>query len=220
MGAIKQLIVVLSVALAMSIAACGEGNASKGSAIDVWAWGTEGELLKELTARFETEHPGITVNVSSIPDGSRARQDPHGTRGQSGAGCGHAGHDVDGRVRRDRSARPGTPGDRSDAVLPGRGRDRRRRRQSATACPGTSRRASSTTARISRDEAGITEAPDTWDELKAMARAMQAKGGARIRHLPRGRRTGWSSCRSSGRPAATSLPTDGSCSTRRRPPRR
>jgi hypothetical protein len=35
------------------------------------------------------------------------------------------------------------------------------------------------------EKAGITKAPTTWDELKAMAKAMKDKGGAEERHQPR-----------------------------------
>src|SRR4029453_13767622 len=35
--------------------------------IDVWAMGTEGELLPDLVAEFEKENPDADVNVTAIP---------------------------------------------------------------------------------------------------------------------------------------------------------
>ena len=70
------------------------------------------------------------------------------------------------------------------------------------------------------EKAGITAAPTTWEELKAMAAAMQTRAGRRpaSRSAPRTRR---STCRSSGRTAARSSTTRASSSsTARRPSRR
>ncbi|MBE1878085.1 extracellular solute-binding protein [Myceligenerans sp. TRM 65318] len=67
--------------LALALAGCGRGDgtgtAAEGSSeltegpatgtIEVWAMGTEGELLPELAERFEADNPDATVNVTPVP---------------------------------------------------------------------------------------------------------------------------------------------------------
>jgi multiple sugar transport system substrate-binding protein len=69
--------------LALALTACGRSDdadtggddapaagISEGPAtgtIDVWAMGTEGELLPELAAQFEADNPDATVNVTPVP---------------------------------------------------------------------------------------------------------------------------------------------------------
>jgi multiple sugar transport system substrate-binding protein len=48
------------------LAACDSQGAGE-ITLDFWAMGREGEVVQELTAAFERDHPGITVRVQQIP---------------------------------------------------------------------------------------------------------------------------------------------------------
>lgn len=48
------------------LAAC-DGQSADQITLDFWAMGREGEVVQELTAEFERDHPGITVRVQQIP---------------------------------------------------------------------------------------------------------------------------------------------------------
>lgn len=71
-----------ALALALLLTACGRtdqpetseaqqtGSISDGPAtgtVEVWAMGTEGELLPQLAERFQAENPDVTVNVTPVP---------------------------------------------------------------------------------------------------------------------------------------------------------
>ncbi len=94
-------------------------------------------------------------------------------------------HDLDGRVRARpaRSRRCPTSID-TDAVLRGRARHRRSSTARPTACRGTSRRGVLYYRTDIAEKAGITEAPKTWDELKAMAQRDEGEGRRQVRHQP------------------------------------
>lgn len=71
--------------LALALTGCGRsdeaGSTAEGSSgntgsitdgpatgtVEVWAMGTEGELLPELAEQFETDNPDVTVNVTPVP---------------------------------------------------------------------------------------------------------------------------------------------------------
>ncbi|PWC08341.1 sugar ABC transporter substrate-binding protein [Mycetocola zhujimingii] len=71
----------VSLALVFALTACGRSDAPSGPAesgapiddspasgqIDVWAMGTEGELLPELVQQFEADNPDATVRVTAVP---------------------------------------------------------------------------------------------------------------------------------------------------------
>lgn len=48
------------------LAAC-DGRSRAEITLDFWAMGREGEVVQELTAQFERDHPGIRVRVQQIP---------------------------------------------------------------------------------------------------------------------------------------------------------
>lgn len=78
-------LLALTASLALVLTACGRdegggddagGGGETGAEVDtanvtgeieVWAMGTEGELLPDLAAEFEAAHEGVTVNVTAIP---------------------------------------------------------------------------------------------------------------------------------------------------------
>ncbi|WP_265522699.1 sugar ABC transporter substrate-binding protein [Oerskovia flava] len=71
-----------ALALVLTLTACGRDDEDGGAAaapadsisegpatgtVEVWAMGTEGELLPELAAQFEADNPDVTVNVTPVP---------------------------------------------------------------------------------------------------------------------------------------------------------
>ncbi|MEO3746762.1 sugar ABC transporter substrate-binding protein [Plantactinospora sp. B5E13] len=71
--AVRTSAVALSIAgLALAAAACGDSSGGEGVAADqkqtltVWGMGTEGQKLAEVAARYEAQHPHITIEVTPI----------------------------------------------------------------------------------------------------------------------------------------------------------
>jgi multiple sugar transport system substrate-binding protein len=57
-------------ALAALAGGCGNGGRQAGTTIRFWAMGREGEVVQELVADFEREHPDVHVIVQQIPWGA------------------------------------------------------------------------------------------------------------------------------------------------------
>jgi len=55
----------LAAALGLALAAC--GRPEPGVVIELWAAGREGEVVSELVRGFEVQHPGIRVEVQTLP---------------------------------------------------------------------------------------------------------------------------------------------------------
>lgn len=53
--------------LALLLVACGRGDADTRTTVRFWAFGREGEVVRELVPEFERRHPGIRVEVQQIP---------------------------------------------------------------------------------------------------------------------------------------------------------
>jgi multiple sugar transport system substrate-binding protein len=174
--------------LAFSLAACGGGSneSSGGSAtggqasgsITVWAMGTEGEKLGVLAKDFMQKNPGITVNVTPIawdvahdklitsiaggktPDVSQMGTTWMGEFAKTGA-LEEVPSDVD---------LSGTfEGAHNTAIVDGK----------TYGVPWYVETRVLYYRKDIAEKAGITDPPTSWDELKAMAEAMKAKGGAK-----------------------------------------
>jgi multiple sugar transport system substrate-binding protein len=144
--------------------------------VTVWAQGAEGEALPALAKEFEAANPGVTVKVTAIP------WDAAHTKYQTAIASGST-PDI---------AQMGTTwmSDFSDAFDPmPSGID------ASGFFPGSVKATKvngatygvpwyvDTNVLFYRNDlaakAGFTAAPKTWDELKALAKAMQAKAGAK-----------------------------------------
>ena len=58
---------VLAVVAAVVFAVAGCGRPEQSVVIELWAAGREGEVVSELVRGFESRHPGIRVEVQSLP---------------------------------------------------------------------------------------------------------------------------------------------------------
>ena len=206
---------------ALALSACGRStgaaasddqakDVSSGKAtgtITVWAMGAEGDKLPTLAKQFESANPGAKVERHRDPVGRRARQVHHRHHGRQDPRRRHGRHHLDGRVRRPRRPRP----------------DARRRSTRAAFFPGAQKttEVNGTSYGIPwyvetrlvyyrtdlAKKAGYTTPPKDWEGLKAMAKAMQDKAGAKWGiGLQAGgdRARGRASCRSRGPTVPTS----------------
>jgi multiple sugar transport system substrate-binding protein len=178
----------LGAALAFALAACGGSDDEEGGggeaggeasgSITVWAMGTEGEKLGVLAKDFMQKNPGITVKVTPIawevahdklitsiaggktPDISQMGTTWMGEFAKTGA-LEEVPDDID---------LDGTfEGARNTAIVDG-------------ATYGVPWYVETRVLYYRTDiaeKAGITDPPETWDELKEMATAMKEKGGAK-----------------------------------------
>ena len=147
--------------------------------LTVWAMGNEGVKLSTLADALHEGEPGRQGQRDPGRLGPGGRQAPDRDRRRSDARRQPDGHRHDGPVRRDRRLRA-----RAGELRP---------EPRSSRAPGT--RTSSTAPSYGvpwyvetrllyyrndiAEKAGITAPPATWDDLKAMAKAMQDKGGAK-----------------------------------------
>jgi multiple sugar transport system substrate-binding protein len=181
---IAALAVIVLIAL---LAACGGdgedgeeagGAEEAGGQITVWAMGAEGEELDVLARDFMRENPGIRVRVTPIawdvahdklltsvagnttPDVSQMGTTWMGEFARTGALEEVPGDiDIDGTFE----------GARNTAIVDG----------TPYGVPWYVETRVLYYRTDIAEKAGVTEPPTTWDELKAMARAMKEKGGSR-----------------------------------------
>jgi multiple sugar transport system substrate-binding protein len=62
----RSTVILLVIAAGFLVAACGTSSRDT-SVVRFWAMGREGEVVAELLPEFEREHPGIRVDVQSLP---------------------------------------------------------------------------------------------------------------------------------------------------------
>ncbi|MDR7157322.1 sugar ABC transporter substrate-binding protein [Arthrobacter sp. BE255] len=180
----------VGIAAALLLTACGRDSSGTTDAapakaiasgpasgtITLWAQGAEGEALPALLKEFEAENPGVQVNVTAIPwDAALSKYQT--------AIAGGTTPDV---------AQMGTTwmGDFADSfdATP-------KEIQSGDFFPGSvkSTEVEGTTYGVPwyvdtrvvyyrsdlAEKAGITKAPETWDDFKALAKGLQEKAGAK-----------------------------------------
>jgi multiple sugar transport system substrate-binding protein len=58
---------IVSILIAAIVASCSSASAGDKTTLRIWAMGREGEVLSQLIAGFEKEHPEIHVEVQQIP---------------------------------------------------------------------------------------------------------------------------------------------------------
>ncbi|MEI2776383.1 MAG: sugar ABC transporter substrate-binding protein [Tetrasphaera sp.] len=176
---------------ALGLAACGrdstEATASQtGSAVNtgevkgelsMWAMGAEGDKLPELVKDFETANPGVKVNVTAVPWDAAHDKFKAAIAGNATPDVAMVGTTWMGEFGPD-ALDPTPPSIDKAAFFPGA--------WSTTEVGGTSYGVPwyvETRLIYYRTDlakkAGINEAPTDWDGLKAMAKAMQDKAGAK-----------------------------------------
>ncbi|MEO6142731.1 MAG: extracellular solute-binding protein [Dermatophilaceae bacterium] len=229
-------VVALCLTTAMGLAACGRSTdsgttsgdtaktVSSGKAtgtITVWAFGAEGDALPKLAKEFEADNPGVKINVTGIPfDSAHDKLATAITAGKT-PDISQIGTTWMGEFAS--QALDPTPSSIDKSVF-------FEGAQKTTEVGGTSYGVpwyvETRVVYYRKDlaaKAGITTMPTDWAGLKAMAKAMQTKAGAKwgidLQQVVRAR--GSRSCRSPGPTAPRSPPPTrrSSPSTRPRRPR-
>ena len=183
----RTTIAATTAALATAVAACG-GSSGGGSApvsggkatgtINVWAWGNEGEILTKLTKDFEAENPGVKVNVTSIPADASHDKILTSIAGNQAPDVAMVGTTWMGELARTQTLDEAPASIDQSQFFKGAADTVKVDGKTYGVAWYVEPRLLYYRTDIAR-KAGITEAPKTWDELKAMARAMQDKGGAK-----------------------------------------
>jgi multiple sugar transport system substrate-binding protein len=188
----RRIAAVVAVAAAMTLAAgCGRGSGgtqdqaksvSNGKAageITVWAMGTEGEKLAVFAKDFTAENPDARVTVTAVPWDAAHQKIASAIAAKQTPDVSMIGTTWQGEFAKTGALDP-TPTDliKGDAFFPGA--------WATTQVNGTAYSVpwyvETRVVYYRKDlaaKAGFTSAPKTWDELKAMAKGMQAKAGAK-----------------------------------------
>jgi multiple sugar transport system substrate-binding protein len=182
----RKLMPAFALAIAALVTACGGGSSSDekltpGKAtgtINVWAWGNEGELVGKMTKEFEAANPGTTVKVTAVPVDAAHDKILTSVAGGQAPDVAMVGTTWMGELARTNTLDEAPAqidqtqffkGARDTNVVDGK----------TYGVPWyVETRVLYYRTDIAK-KAGITEAPKTWDELKAAAKAMQSKGGAK-----------------------------------------
>ena len=131
-----------------------------------------------MADKFMAANPGVKVSVTPVDWGQAVAKLQTAIGGGETPDVSQMGTDMMGQFV-ETGALETVPADyRPGAILRERLEDQRRRRPGLRRAVVRRDAASSTTARTSPRRPGSRPPPATWDELKAMAKAMQAKGGA------------------------------------------
>jgi multiple sugar transport system substrate-binding protein len=147
--------------------------------ITVWAMGTEGEKLAAFAKDFTAENPDAKVNVTAVPWDAAHQKIASAIAAKQTPDVSMIGTTWQGEFAKSGALDP-TPPDliKGDAFFPGA--------WETTQVNGTSFGVPwyvETRALYYRTDiatkAGVTSPPMTWDDLTAMTKAMQAKGGAK-----------------------------------------
>ena len=176
---------LLVMALSALIVACGgdeettdTSTAKASGEITVWAPGVEGEKLPVLARDFEKANPGVKVKVTPI-----AIEQAHDKILTSIAG--NQAPDVSwvGSTWMGEFAKTGALAEAPESIDQSQffegARDAVTIDEKAYGVPWHVETRVLFYRTDIAEKAGITKAPETWDELKAMAEAMQSKGGAK-----------------------------------------
>lgn len=181
----------VTAALTLSVtAACGRGAGSESESakavsggkatgdVTVWAMGTEGEKLADFAKQFTAENPGAKVTVTAVPWDAAHQKIASAIAAKQTPDVSMIGTTDQGEFAKTGALDP-TPTDlfQKDAFFPGA--------WGTTVVDGTSFAVPwyvETRGIYYRTDlaakAGFPNGPKTWDDLKAMAKAMQTKAGA------------------------------------------
>ena len=152
--------------------------ASLGGTLTVWAMGNEGVKLKVLADAFMAEHPGVTVNVTPVDWGQAVAKLQTAIAGKQTPDVSQMGTDMMGQFAATGALEtvpanfePGTFFESAwnTNIVDG----------TVSGVPWYVETRLLYYRTDIAEKAGITAAPATWDDLMAMAKAMQAKGDAK-----------------------------------------
>lgn len=192
------LIAVLA-CLALIVGACGtnnSGGAASGSAgpasqapavsapaeltgsLTVWAMGNEGVKLKTLADAFVAEHPGVTVNVTPVDWGQAVAKIQTAIAGKQTPDVSQMGTDMMGQFAATGAFEP-VPANFDATTFFESAWNTNVVDGTVYGVPWYVETRLLYYRTDIAEKAGITTAPATWDDLTAMAKALQDKGGAK-----------------------------------------
>ncbi|MEU4238444.1 sugar ABC transporter substrate-binding protein [Actinoplanes sp. NPDC026619] len=175
----------------LALSGCGRGSSGDdetakavsagkaGGDITVWAMGTEGEKLAEFAKAFTAENPDAKVNVTAVPWDAAHQKIASAIAAKQTPDVSMIGTTMQGEFAKSGALDP-TPADlfTKDAFFPGA--------WDTTVVDGKSFGVPwyvETRGIYYRTDlaakAGFPDGPKTWDDLTAMAKAMQSKAGAK-----------------------------------------
>ncbi len=187
--------------LALIVGACGTNNngggaAASGSAgpasqapavsapaelsgaLTVWAMGNEGVKLKTLADAFVAEHPGVTVNVTPVDWGQAVAKLQTAIAGKQTPDVSQMGTDMMGQFAATGALEP-VPANFDQAAFFESAWNTNIVDGTVYGVPWYVETRLLYYRTDIAEKAGITKAPATWEELTAMAKAMQSKGDAK-----------------------------------------
>ncbi len=152
--------------------------ASLAGTLTVWAMGNEGVKLKTLADAFMAEHPGVTVNVTPVDWGQAVAKLQTAIAGKQTPDVSQMGTDMMGQFAAT-GALETVPANFDPATFFESAWNTNIVDGTVYGVPWYVETRLLYYRTDVAEKAGITKAPATWDELTAMAKAMQAKGDAK-----------------------------------------
>ena len=152
--------------------------ASVGGTLTVWAMGNEGVKLKDLAASFMTANPGTTVNVTPVDWGQAVAKLQTAIAGHQTPDVSQMGTDMMGQFAATKALEP-VPANFLPATFFESAWNTNIVGGTVYGVPWYVETRLLYYRTDIAAKAGITKPPATWDDLTAMAKAMQSKGGAK-----------------------------------------
>jgi multiple sugar transport system substrate-binding protein len=187
----RMAAVVASIGLVL--AACGTNQGSPGASgaqappvsapasvsgtLTVWAMGNEGVKLKDLATTFMKDNPGATVNVTPVDWGQAVAKLQTAIAGHQTPDVSQMGTDMMGQFAATQALEP-VPANFQPSTFFDSAWKTNIVNGTVYGVPWYVETRMLYYRTDIAQKAGITSPPATWDDLRAMAKAMQSKGGA------------------------------------------
>lgn len=152
--------------------------ASVSGTLTVWAMGNEGVKLKDLATTFMKDNPGATVNVTPVDWGQAVAKLQTAIAGHQTPDVSQMGTDMMGQFASTQALEP-VPANFQPSTFFKSAWDTNIVNGTVYGVPWYVETRMLYYRTDIAQKAGITSPPATWDDLKAMAKAMQSKGGAK-----------------------------------------
>ncbi len=159
-------------------APAGSAAASVSGTLTVWAMGNEGVKLKDLAATFMAANPGVTVNVTPVDWGQAVSKLQTAIAGHQTPDVSQMGTDMMGQFAATGALEP-VPADILPATYFESAWNTNIVNGTVYGVPWYVETRLLYYRTDVAEKAGITAPPATWDDLTAMAKAMQSTGGAK-----------------------------------------
>jgi multiple sugar transport system substrate-binding protein len=153
--------------------------ASVGGTLTVWAMGNEGVKLKDLAATFMKDNPGTTVNVTPVDWGQAVTKLTTAIAGHQTPDVSQMGTDMMGQFASIPGALEPVPASFQASTFFESAWNTNIVNGTVYGVPWYVETRLLYYRTDIATKAGITTPPATWDDLTAMAKAMQSKGGAK-----------------------------------------